>query len=211
MVFSRDVLFLHVPKTGGMSVTRFLLSALPGTVYYTALEPQDDDCGAVFLKGIRHETLADAREILSREGLSLDAIPVILAVIRNPYEIEVSRYHYLRKGYRWDRRYDQALALTRDFETFVLRARPHAGVSRQLADYFSLDGERPPNLVMLRCESLAEDLEKALAGVALKSPVILPRETSPTTAMSPSTTPAGPKLPSTTDTSGCSMRVSTIG
>ena len=35
MIFSKDVLFIHVPKTGGMSTSGYLLDMLPRPVYLT--------------------------------------------------------------------------------------------------------------------------------------------------------------------------------
>lgn len=180
MIFCKDLLFVHVPKTAGMAVTRFLMRVLPRPVYYSADAPLPDDAapevdreGLIHLSGVRHETLAEARDILSEHGFELEDFPLILAVMRNPYAIEVSRYAYLQKGNRWDRGYNQALALNEDFETFALRSGNHAGDLRPLEAYFTLDGALPPNLRIVRYEHLLPDLQAALEVIGLDRPIEL--------------------------------------
>jgi hypothetical protein len=38
VILSKDMLIIHVPKTGGMLVTRYLLRASPRIVYYSYLK-----------------------------------------------------------------------------------------------------------------------------------------------------------------------------
>ncbi len=168
MIFSRALAFLHVPKTAGMSLTSYLLENLPKPVYYTG-PPLGKDFlpgGVIRLEGARHETLTEAVEILQRHGLDIRTIPVILAVVRNPYAIEVSRYGYLQLGHPWDAGHSQDLALTQDFEVFAKESGYHAA-GRPLEAYYLLDGEVPANLRILRYENLADELAAALreAGV----------------------------------------------
>jgi hypothetical protein len=95
MIFSDQLLFLHVPKTGGMAVTGVLLSLLHRPVDYTQPEPLNRrDDGLIYIRGVRHETLSDAERILPRYCHSLERFTSSLAAIRNPYYPEVSRYAY---------------------------------------------------------------------------------------------------------------------
>ncbi len=107
MIFSKDVLFIHVPKTGGMSTSCYLLDILPRPVYLThPAEVWNDDLpwrGIVQIVGRRHESLMEARDVVARHGFDIHRFPIILATIRNPYDLEVSRYTYLRIGYHWER------------------------------------------------------------------------------------------------------------
>ena len=99
MIFTRDVLFIHVPKTGGMALTSYLLDLLPGDKYYTAPEADPTVGGGrddVFhLAGARHETLDEAEQTFAPYGFHLSEFPLIIVGARNPYALEVSRYAYL--------------------------------------------------------------------------------------------------------------------
>ena len=52
------------------------------------------------MDGPRHERLAGVRDALTGLGRRLGDFKAILAAIRNPYDMEVSRYHFLRLGYQ---------------------------------------------------------------------------------------------------------------
>ncbi len=171
MIFCKDVLFVHVPKAGGMSVTRCLLRVLPRPVYYSLPPPHEKitDPSIVQIPGVRHETLEEAREIVRAYGYDILEFPLILAVLRNPYAIEVSRYKYLQQtSHRPDRADDQELALNEDFQTFAIKSSFHAGDSRPLESYFLLDGKVPPNLRIIKFENLVEELKAALRQVGIE-------------------------------------------
>jgi len=157
-----------------MSVTRFLLDVLPRPVYYTLPSPDDriSDAGVVQVPGKRHESLAEAREVLRRFGFDITNMPLILAVLRNPYAMEVSRYAYLQNGYTWDAGHNQDLALNESFETFALKSVDHAHVPLQ--EFFLLDGSLPGNMLILRTERLEEDLWTALQNTETRLDAQLP-------------------------------------
>jgi len=99
MIISDDVLFLHVRKTGGTSASQFLLETLPAPIHYFCRAPN----ATVHREGLTHEngnphqTLADARDYLRRQGRVLSDFRMILAVVRNPYDHFVSHYSYQRR------------------------------------------------------------------------------------------------------------------
>jgi SAM-dependent methyltransferase len=173
MIFSKDILFLHVPKAGGMSITSFLLDALPPPVYYT--RPEVDEpfarrSGIVQILGGRHQTLPEAVGELRRYGFSLGDFPLIVAVLRNPYDLEVSRYHYLRAGHPWDYGPNQRLAMTRDFTTFAVKnSLSERNAPKALENYFQSSGEILANLRILRFESLEPDIRNALRSIGIEA------------------------------------------
>ena len=169
MIYSKDILFLHVPKTGGMAMTDLLLKVLPRPVFYSHPHEADPALppGIIQFYGDRHESLPEARDILAQRGCTLGQFRLILAVIRNPYAIEVSRFCYLQNGYAVDCGHNQDLALAGDFERFARDSGDHGDVIRPIESFFLLDGVRPKNLRVLRQENLAEDLSAALATVGL--------------------------------------------
>lgn len=180
MLFNQDLLFLHVPKTGGMAVTEKLLDVLPKPIYYALPQGAKDKVHNpphVFaVAGKRHGNLKDAREWIAKYGKTLPDFNKIVATIRNPYAMEVSRYFYLRKGFECDRGKAQKIALENDFETFAVNSLYFGRKSSRIEDYFVLDGETPKNLVIIRNEQLDLELKKVLTGIGLEltlnSPVV---------------------------------------
>ncbi|MCH7788290.1 MAG: hypothetical protein IH940_02500 [Acidobacteria bacterium] len=163
MIFNEEVLFLHVPKTGGMSVTEFLLRRLPTPVTFTAPEASDEPGRARFLQGRRHETLAEAASLLSYRGVDIDDFGLILATMRNPYELEVSRYHYLRLDNEWDDNESRRLALENEFPVYLRQAGFFGSAPPRFERYYQLAGRVPANLRILRFESLESDLCRHIA------------------------------------------------
>src|SRR5437868_3387349 len=155
MVFSKQLLFIHVPKTAGMSISNYLLSTLSPPLYQ--VQPgsgQKHDSRVVPITGKRHIGLAEAARVVSACGFEIRRFPLIFAVIRNPYALEVSRYAYLQTGHPWDAGRNQELALTANFETFAIQSSLHDG-SVPIEKYFQLDGAIPPNMRIVRFENLA--------------------------------------------------------
>lgn len=201
MLAARDILFIHVPKTAGESLTKFLIDHIPGPFLLTDGPDRPDPSaplplrvraklaarrvlarlGPVYPRSVtrienkRHERLGEAAEFLAARGRRLDDFLAILAVVRNPYDLEVSRYHYLRRGHRGvkglARGREQAMAMAENFESFALRA-PLLGRAR-IEEWYEIAGSRPQNLRILRFETLAEDLSAVLAplyGTQVKLP-----------------------------------------
>ena len=192
MIFNRDLLFVHVPKTGGLSTTGYLLDVLPRPVWLS--HPIWDDSlparGVTQLAGTRHETLAEAAALAARHGFPVERFAAILATIRNPYDLEVSRWAYLRQGHHWERGPEQALAQASSFAEFAVRneqrgggwitdalgtddrvgAGPGVGIRgrpSEIRDFCAIDGRAPAALRLLRFERLADDLAAALAVVGV--------------------------------------------
>lgn len=169
MIFSRDVLFIHIPKTGGMSISDYLLTVLPGPVYYThpGVQAPRVEGRITELPGMRHETLEEAATVVRQFGFDVRQFPVVLAVVRNPYDVEVSRYWYLRKGHAWDAGYNQQLALMSDFETFAVKSHHHAGPKRSVERYITLNDTVPANVRIARAETLEENVRAILSDIGI--------------------------------------------
>lgn len=177
MLFNQDLLFLHVPKTGGMAVTRKLLTVLPKPIYYALPEGAKDKAHhppeIMAVVGKRHGNLQQAQDWVKQYGKTLSGFKKIVATIRNPYAMEVSRYFYLRLNHPWDRGKAQKIALGSDFETFALESPYFGRQSSGIEDYFTLDGRIPHNLSIIRQEQLDLDLAEVLGelNIILASPI----------------------------------------
>jgi hypothetical protein len=167
MLFNDSVLFIHVPKTGGMATTSHLIDVLSGPTYYTAPEPDADlerpDRDVRFVAGNRHETLDEAQAVLHGLGRDLSAFTLIVAGTRNPYALEVSRYAYLLNGHAVDAGSEQDLAMSSDFATFVRKS--DEALSAPIDRYYTVDGHTPETLRVVRLEHLDDDLSRHLAEV----------------------------------------------
>ena len=163
MIFSDRLLFLHVPKAGGTSIIHYLMQVLPKPVYYSlpADHVADVPDGVTRFHGVAHESLEEARLVLAQHGRRIEEFPVVVACIRNPYELEVSRYSFLRRDReKYNHGPQQAIAFIGDFELFAMCSRPHG--QRRLESYFVLEGTVPPNLHIIRLEDVQSGLTDCL-------------------------------------------------
>ena len=84
MIFNKDVLFIHIPKTAGTSIRNVL---------YDYLQPPVIDhiaCGTPN----KHLTASQLGIFLEAYSMKWSNFKKIIAVYRNPYAVEVSLYHY---------------------------------------------------------------------------------------------------------------------
>ncbi len=159
MIFNEDFLFIHVPKTAGMSLSKALLRSLKGQVFYAVQKGHaKQSYGETIVEGKRHQTLASADDYLDSMGLDcrLHTFKFIMAMVRNPYDMEISRYQYLRKGHEWDRGEAQDLALKGSFADFVARSTWWF----DFADYYTVNGVIPDNLHIIKFEGFAETTQQ---------------------------------------------------
>jgi hypothetical protein len=165
VLIADGVLFVHPPKTAGTSVVEFLVKNLPGEKTLTMPPGQPAQKGARILPGIRHETLAQAVTVVEGLDMRLTDFRLVLAVIRNPYDLEVSRFAYFRLGHPWDRGRPQEIALTGDFDRFCREAGYPWGHHAPIERWYTLDGRMPSNLRLIRFESLAQELTDVVGGI----------------------------------------------
>jgi hypothetical protein len=166
MLIAGGVLFVHAPKTAGTSVVEYLVKNLPGEKILTMPPGHVAQKGTQTVPGTRHETLAQAIKVAEGLGFGVDDFSLLLAVTRNPYDLEVSRYAYLRLGHPWDRGRPQEIALTGDFDRFCREAGYPWGHPTPIERWYTLDGHVPSNMRLLRFEHLDGDLAQALSPIS---------------------------------------------
>lgn len=163
MIWNDKILFIHTPKTAGMSMTTMLLESLQGSVFVTGPFERKTEGNIGYLPGSRHETLVDAQSFFTYRNMDIAAFERMFAVMRNPYDLELSRYAYLRQGLPQDKGPAQDIAMAEPFKEYLKKA-PFFGMKPpKLHYYFTFNGVLPDNLVVLKFENLAADIETYLA------------------------------------------------
>ena len=160
--------FFHIPKTGGQSVSAFLIDALR----------QRGDLEQEIQKTLWHEPLTDKIGVLGRARF--DELTV-LTVVRNPFAMVVSlKFWYEKKVAErhpdWnDPRYPETVAVAgMTFAEYMSWWSEHVP---SIGDYLLVDAEIPRNVRCLRLEHLDRDLDAALndersLGIDVEVPVI---------------------------------------
>jgi hypothetical protein len=175
MLWNDDVLFVHVPKTGGMATTKYLIDILKPPLFISVPKGHGEEHpGLTIIEGKRHERLNESAELLARQGRTLASFKIILAGMRNPYDLEISRFGYLRKGHSFDKGPTQELAMAGDFEIFVCESAFHGKASPALEEYYEIGGQMPKNLRLIRQEHIDEDMKSALAEAGIRLTKKLP-------------------------------------
>lgn len=85
--YNNDVLFIHIPKCGGWSVKKYLEANLPGMMM-----PDNPEARLP----IGHVRLQDIERFTDRKP---ESFKLIFAVIRNPYEQQLSQWCFWRDRY----------------------------------------------------------------------------------------------------------------
>lgn len=166
LLYSEQLLFLHIPKTAGTSVAAFLARALPKPVWYHHVQPQPELAldGVAWVRGNPHPNAAQAARAVAAHGFALDRFPLILAVMRNPYELEVSQYEYLRARPVGGRSPRQQLARTLPFSDYlrVTLGEGAGGQPRSLWRMVAVGGRIPDNLRLVSFDRVEDGVRACL-------------------------------------------------
>ncbi|WP_238368361.1 sulfotransferase family 2 domain-containing protein [Mesobacterium pallidum] len=166
MLYHEDALFIHVPKTAGMSVVRFLVNALDGpvTVFaparakeHTFSLPATDEARTKmrFVAGRRHGTCDAAMKEIEAAGLAPPACA--FAIARDPVSLMVSYYKHMQKPAVWKWRGQSEsklsgaprLAVEGTFDEFVRGADFYNMTDDEIADYYRPHGFARLDIVAL--------------------------------------------------------------
>lgn len=153
MICTDEAAFIHVPKTGGMSVTRFLINALDGPVVLFAAGKVDGHIKQLaatpeaaakmrLVKGRRHARCHTAAEEIRGAGLKLP--PLAFSIVREPVSLMVSYYKYMQSPKVWRQRGMEPdkligapkLAMELPFAEFVAKADFYGLTDIQIDEYY---------------------------------------------------------------------------
>ncbi len=103
MIFTESLIYIHTPKTAGMSLQSFLVQHLIAEKIYLVTESKENDLNKLkdygrnieWIHGGRHLNIDESMEIY-RTKFSTEP-KIILTIIREPVEIIYSYYHHLLK------------------------------------------------------------------------------------------------------------------
>ena len=160
MLWCDDYCFVHYPKTAGKSLTRFFVKAWPGPISGIISKGQISelaDCelektGIVVGRG--HENLRDSAQIIDAAGGNVHAMQGIFCCVRNPYDLMVSTYFFMRETFANNReKANFVIAHENDFVDYC----EMVSVTSP-ARWMTLNGRQPQNLQIIRFEHLQADL-----------------------------------------------------
>lgn len=179
MLWCNDYCFVHYPKTAGKSLTRFFVKSWkakegvqPVSGFISRGQVRElSDCALEETEiqvGRGHENLEESRRIITEAGLDITAMEAIFVCIRNPYDLMVSNYHFMRETYKNNRDKENfIIAHTNDFDSFCEKV----GVSCP-SKWMELDGAQPDNLHVIRFETLNADLISSAEQYGFRTPEI---------------------------------------
>ncbi len=111
--------------------------------------------GLTIIEGHGHENLSAAQEILGGFKKKLKDFKAIIVAIRNPYDLMVSNYFFMRKTYHQNYfRENFKIAIKNNFEDYAVKV----GFT-SIEKWMTINGSRPANLRIIRFEHLQEDFD----------------------------------------------------
>jgi len=174
MLWCEDYLFVHYPKTAGKTLTRFFVQAWPRPIAGFISKGQVNelaDCelektGIVVGRG--HENLAQSAAIVAEGGGDIATMKGIFCCIRNPYDLMVSNYHFMRETYKGNKhRPNFVIAHENSFVDFCEKV----GVTCP-SKWMTIDGNQPDNLQIIKFEQMNDDLNMYSKKFGFDMPVL---------------------------------------
>ena len=174
MLWCEDYLFVHYPKTAGKTLTRFFVQAWPRPIAGFISKGQVNELADCELEktgiqvGRGHENLKLSSEIVARNGGDIMRMKGIFCCIRNPYDLMVSNYHFMRETFEANGdRPNFVIAHENKFVDYCEKV----GVSSP-SNWMTLNGKMPDNLQIVRFEKMSDDLNSYSKKFGFKLPVL---------------------------------------
>lgn len=175
MLVNEDFAFVHFPKTAGKSLTRYLIEAWRDPIYGKVSPGQLEEVASVMRPGVTlevargHENIRRTSIILRGMGRRIEDLRAVFVCIRNPYDIAVSTYFFMRETYARNSKSPRfRMAAELSFEDFWVNDISKSPPERWL----TLNGKVLDNQRFIRFESLREDLEALAVEFNFRSAVL---------------------------------------
>ncbi len=173
MICTKDVLFIHIGKTGGISITDYLCNTLQGPIISATNSRLGNDKifgNEIITEGHRHFTLEESLVHLKKYNITYDSLEVIFAVIRNPYDYEVSLWnHYIKRYRRGNLKESKRVKAvqSKSFDFFVKQNFLHRPEVK-IKDYLTLSGKVPDKMNIILFENMSSEIQKIISPYQLK-------------------------------------------
>lgn len=161
MLWNCDFLYVALPRTASKSLNIYFSQVWQPPVFgrvsagHLKAIAQLDRPSPFITEGRGTENLRQALDMTERSGRFLRQFKAVIFVLRNPYDMALSSYRFLRTHYAKNMENPRfQLAHESDFDTFCARFQP-PDFKNWLTDAM---GQRAPNLRLMRLESLADDM-----------------------------------------------------
>ena len=161
MLLNRDFAFIHFPKTAGKSLTKYMIQAWEDPIYGRVSRGQIAELADAVRPGVTldvthgHENMRRTAILLRGLGRRIQDLKAVFVCIRNPYDIAVSTYVFMRSTHKDNpnaRRFRMASEMS--FEDFWCSDLDNMPPEKWL----TLNGQVLPNRRVIRFESLGRDL-----------------------------------------------------
>lgn len=176
MIFNRDILFIHLGKTGGISVANYLCQVLRppvvSVVRHDEFHKLKQSGHEIMIPWKRHANLKEAAKFLEGKNIQLSDFKWIIVVIRDPVDLGFSYYKHLRNPQYLKRlsrnrlNQERLAAAQKDYDFFACQ--PFTHHRGKLKDYFEIDGQIPKNMKIVRFENLAEEITEITKPYSIK-------------------------------------------
>jgi len=160
MLWNGEFAYIYMPRTASRSLCVHFVQNWKGPVFGTASQGHVNEIVKSVTKpnfvsvGRGHENLVQAKLILSKFGRTFTQFKKIIFVVRNPYDLVLSNYYFLKQSYPTNKNNKNCIiANESNFEEFCLRF-SHPDVR----NWFMLDGTVLGNMQIIRYEHLKDDL-----------------------------------------------------
>lgn len=163
---------MHLGKTGGTSVSWLLCNTLKPPVFNVFEQKNMKNPKAqgyeFILDGQRHANLPEAKNLLGQYGMRPEDFKLIIILVRNPVDLELSHYRYLRKEKLIKRAttggankiMERVIAAKKSFDAFARSYLTH--YTGELKDFFTLNDHVPENMEIVRMEEMKKVLPNLL-------------------------------------------------
>ena len=162
MLVNPDFAFIHFPKTAGKSLTKYFIEAWEDPIFGLVSPGQLREVSSVIRSGVTlrigkgHENMYSTSLILREKGIKVENLRAIFVCIRNPYDIAVSTYFFMRETFFANRNNSRfRMAMEMSFEDFWCNDSSMVGPERWL----TLNGTVLENQRFIRFESIRKELE----------------------------------------------------
>jgi len=156
MLFNKDYLFIHIPRTGGKCIKSTIIPFLEKPIY-VCQKHIDKKCFNskkfyLFPDESPHKLAVDTKFFLQERGIDIDKLKVI-ATIRNPYDRIKSLYKFFKFKNKTSTNFDNFLKI-------IDNSKGKTNFFKPIKDYCTIDNKLLKNINFIRFDYINEDLCK---------------------------------------------------